>query len=108
MAQNVIEQLEALCGRLRDQLMQQPEYRALVSLEKTIADLSLYMRGGATRATPAPIDEPSVLDVNALDAAPSITADPDALADVMVDALRTPKASATARTMDHLPSHRVA
>jgi hypothetical protein len=108
MAQNVIEQLEALCGRLRDQLMQQPEYRALVSLEKTIADLSVYMGGGARRATSTPVEEPLVIDVNAVEAGPSINGDPDELADAMVDALRTPKASATARTMDHLPSHRVA
>lgn len=41
MAQHVIDQLQELCERLREQLMQQPEYRALVSLEKTIEDLSI-------------------------------------------------------------------
>jgi hypothetical protein len=107
MAQDVIDQLEALCGRLRDQLMQQPEYRALKSLEKTIEDLSVYMRTDTARAAPAPHDEPLVPDVQASDSA-SMLADPDELADVMVDALRTPKAGSTARTVDHLPSHRVA
>ncbi len=108
MAQDVIEQLEALCGRLRDQLMQQPEYRALVSLEKTIEDLSVYMGGGATRTTSTPETKPLVVDVSTPEPSPSGFSDADQLADAMVDALRTPKASATARTMDHLPSHRVA
>jgi hypothetical protein len=104
MAQNVIDQLEALCGRLRDQLMQQPEYRALKSLEKTIEDLSAYM--GADAHTP-PAPPPLVLDVNETDST-SFHGDADELADAMVDALRIPKASSTARTVDHLPSHRVA
>jgi hypothetical protein len=108
MAQDVIEQLEALCGRLRDQLMQQPEYRALVSLEKTIEDLSVYMSAGAARPTRAPEAEPLVVDVNTTDASAPMFSETDQLADAMVDALRTPKASATARAMDHLPSHRVA
>lgn len=105
MAQDVINQLEALCGRLRDQLMQQPEYRALVSLEKTIEDLSIYMGAGATSTART---QPPVIDVNATDPGVSMYNDAEELADVMVDALRTPKASSTARTLDHLPSHRVA
>ena len=53
MAQHVIDQLQELCERLREQLMQQPEYRALVSLEKTIEDLSIYMHAArACRACP--------------------------------------------------------
>ena len=111
MAQDVINQLQELCGRLRDQLMQQPEYRALMSLEKTIEDLSIYLHASpaaplsrAPEATPA---EPPVLDVNAMDAGLSMRHGADQVADALADALRTPKASA-ARTLDHLPSHRVA
>ncbi|MDB5641074.1 MAG: hypothetical protein JWN07_391 [Hyphomicrobiales bacterium] len=120
MAQDVIDQLQELCGRLREQLMQQPEYRALVSLEKTIEDLSIYMD-----AVPAPLarahaqheappafdvapDEPQILDVNAMDTGLSMRHGADHMADALADALRAPKAAMTARTMDHLPSHRVA
>ena len=121
MAQDVIEQLQELCGRLREQLMQQPEYRALISLEKTIEDLSVYMGVSAApaRAQPpapepvfasepeAPVFEPPVLDVTSMDPETAIGDGADQLADALVDALRTPKVS-TARTLDHLPSHRVA
>jgi hypothetical protein len=51
--------------------------------------------------------EPTILDVNVMDETTAMTADSDQLADALVDALRTPKIS-TARTLDHLPSHRVA
>ena len=119
MAQDVIGQLQELCERLREQLMQQPEYRALMSLEKTIEDLSIYMGAPPARMPapapaaapePAPMmfePEPPILDVNAMDETTAMTADSDQLADALVDALRTPKIRA-ARTVDHLPSHRVA
>ena len=113
MAQDVIDQLQELCGRLRDQLMQQPEYRALVSLEKTIEDLSIYMGGASAAAAPPPRmhapqpEEPAVLDVNAMDHGLSMRHGADHVADALADALRAPKPTA-ARTLDHLPSHRVA
>ena len=114
MAQHVIDQLQELCERLREQLMQQPEYRALVRLAKTIEDLSIYMQ-----AAPAPVararaasvmsePEPEVLDVNAMDADRMMRQGMDHVADAMTDALRAPKLPSAARTMDHLPSHRVA
>jgi thiamine monophosphate kinase len=88
-----------------------------MSLEKTIEDLSIYMgappaRMPAPAAAPEPAPmmfepEPPILDVNAMDETTAMTADSDQLADALVDALRTPKISA-ARTVDHLPSHRVA
>lgn len=119
MAQDVIGQLQELCERLREQLMQQPEYRALMSLEKTIEDLSIYM-GAPPARMPAPVHfaepepepafsepEPTIIDVNVMDETTAMTADSDQLADALVDALRAPKIS-TARTVDHLPSHRVA
>ncbi len=114
MAQHVIDQLQELCGRLREQLMQQPEYRALVSLEKTIEDLSIYMHAAPTPIARAPVApvmqeaEPDVLDVNAMDADVLMRQGMDHVADTLTDALRTPKAVSAARTMDHLPSHRVA
>jgi hypothetical protein len=114
MAQDVISQLQDLCGRLREQLMQQPEYRALVSLEKTIEDLSIYM-GGAQASAPAPMmsrpaepEEPAILDVNALENGISMRHGADDLADALADALRAPKVASSARAVDHLPSHRVA
>lgn len=112
MAQHVIDQLQELCGRLREQLMQQPEYRALVGLERTIEDLSLCMGAGQTSAaapttaTFAP-EQPPVLDVNAMESGLSMRHGADHVADALADALRTPKPAA-ARTLDHLPSHRVA
>ncbi len=113
MAQDVISQLQDLCGRLREQLMQQPEYRALMSLEKTIEDLSIYMGGGQTLAPAAPMahaapEDPPILDVNALDGGISMRHGADDLADALADALRAPKVASSARAVDHLPSHRVA
>jgi hypothetical protein len=110
MAQHVIDQLEELCGRLREQLMQQPEYRALISLERTIQDLSACV---ASRAPEAPIfappameDERPVVDVHAMDAGISMRHGADTVADALADALRERKPAA--RPVDHLPSHRVA
>ena len=94
--------------------MQQPEYRALVSLEKTIEDLSIYMQAAhapVARARAASVmsePEPEVLDVNAMDADRMMRQGMDHVADAMTDALRAPKLPSAARTMDHLPSHRVA
>jgi hypothetical protein len=114
MAQHVIDQLQELCEQLRAQLMQQPEYRALVSLEKTIEDLSIYMGTApapAARAHATPEGSsagPVVLDVNAMDADMMMRHGMDHVADALTGALRAPTVPSAARTMDHLPSHRVA
>ena len=54
MAQDIINQLVELCDRLRDQLKQQPEYRALISLEKTIQDLGACAERLDAAHAPAP------------------------------------------------------
>lgn len=111
---DIIHQLRDLCDRLRAQLMRNPEYRALMSLERTIEDLSActeqlyapeHMQATMSAAPNAPAQEPAPLDVNSIDAGISMRQGADQLAEALADALqRKPQP----RPVDHLPSHRVA
>ncbi|MDB5648672.1 MAG: hypothetical protein JWL62_192 [Hyphomicrobiales bacterium] len=109
MAQDVIQSLQTLCDRLREKLMLQPEYRALLSLEKTIEDISGCMGvldepaalPEQAAPAPAPAAEARGFDVSAM----SMRQGSGKVADVLADALMDRKQRATA---DHLPSHRVA
>ena len=96
MAQDIIEQLQTMCTRLREKLMQQPEYRALQSLERTIEDLA-----GCRDVLPfeTPLSQ-------GLDMSQGATHVADALADAL--GVETEQTSPIARAADHLPSHRVA
>lgn len=113
MAQDVIDSLQTLCDRLREKLMLQPEYRALISLEKTIQELSGCMEQFAEPAMeimPAFAEEPSFTppaEQRGIDAsAMSMRQGASKVADVLADALNERKQ--ITRTADHLPSHRVA
>ena len=96
MAQDIIEQLQTMCTRLREKLMQQPEYRALQSLERTIEDLA-----GCSDVLPleSPLSQ-------GLDMSQGATHVADALADALGAEMQ--QTSPLARAADHLPSHRVA
>lgn len=98
MAQEIIDQLQTLCDRLREKLMQQPEYRALMSLERTIEDVSSCMDIIADLG-PAPRLDPVAMENDAM----SMKHGANHMADVIADALRDRK-----KPIDHLPSHRVA
>ena len=96
MAQDIIDQLQTMCGRLRDKLMQNPEYRALQSLERTIEDLA-----GCSDVLPM---EPPISQ--SLDMSQGATHVADALADAL--GVQMQETSPVVRAADHLPSHRVA
>ncbi|MBX9741556.1 MAG: hypothetical protein K2X62_15885 [Beijerinckiaceae bacterium] len=108
MSQDVIESLQILCDRLRDKLMQQPEYRALKSLEKTIEEISACM-GSLGAEAPAPdFSAPPMMEPRGLDASSmSMHQGAAKVADVLADALMERKHQPRS-TADHLPSHRVA
>ena len=98
MAQDIIEQLHQLCDRLRQQLMQQPEYRALLSLEKTIEDIS-----ACTGAIASALPQDDEIETSAAEIAFAPILEP------MDDRLEEPMPERnSARPGDHLPSHRVA
>jgi hypothetical protein len=98
MAQEIIDQLQTLCDRLREKLMQQPEYRALMSLERTIEDVSACMDTIAD-LSPAHRMDPVGMETDAI----NMKHGANHMADVIADALRDRK-----KAIDHLPSHRVA
>jgi hypothetical protein len=113
MSQDVIESLQSLCDRLREKLMQQPEYRALMSLEKTIEEISSCMGLGTLPAaepehefapSPTPMMESRGLDAASM----SMHQGAGKVADVLADALMDRKHQSSRATADHLPSHRVA
>ena len=110
MAEDVIQSLQTLCDRLRDKLMQQPEYRALLSLEKTIEDISACMGTLSTESLTPDFAEPTRhAETRGLDAsAMSMHQGADKVADVLADALMERKHITPRSTADHLPSHRVA
>ena len=96
MAQDIVDQLQSMCARLREKLMQNPEYRALQTLERTVQDLS------------ACLDVlPSETDIaNGIDMSQGADHMVDALADALgAHIQQSPQAP---RAADHLPSHRVA
>lgn len=96
MAQDIIEQLQTMCTRLRDKLMHNPEYRALMSLERTIQDLS-----GCLDVLPVEPD---------LSQGINMSQGADHVADALADALgvQMQPSAPMPRAADHLPSHRVA
>ncbi|MDB5596806.1 MAG: hypothetical protein JWM36_3767 [Hyphomicrobiales bacterium] len=108
MAQDVIETLLTLCEQLKDKLMQQPEYRALLSLEKTIQDISECMGSLEQSAPPPRAYEPPAPESRFDASAMSMRQGAGKVADVLADALMERKQQIARSTADHLPSHRVA
>lgn len=96
MSHDILERLQELCAKLREKLMANPDYRALVTLERTIQELTICLDAVDLKDTA--LANPKTPDVSMQHGA-------ETMAGRIADALRERKPSQAAA---HLPSHRMA